>query len=433
MFRYTTHTEMKKAAGATLIVFVIVAVAGVWMRAVPWIATPLPFENIRHAHSHLAFLGWLFSGYGLVLLRLFTKAGSFSGWLRRLFWGQLAVACAMFSAFLKWGYAPVPIALLTVHTLLAVSFLVKMMVQRDKTPGASRWFLAAAIGFFFLSSLGPFFIPFIQVFGNGDAAAIRDAIHFYLHFHYNGWFVFGFLAMFYRYLEQNEVALPRGLARFHLVTGIVGPVLLYLPSAPGQSPLVSTLWVGFAPVVQAADWLQLAGAIAFVVVLWKGLGFRWGKAPGLVRFALGIYLLKVLLEWLVLLPGVDAVVNIANRWLVICWLHLLFLGMATPAVWWQFVEQGWLADKSRFHRVGIGIYFMGFVLTEGVLLVGGLGQVLPYAAEVLLLGSTFLLLGVLAECWSALVRVNLVAAEDGVLLPSEELISGHPAKWARRE
>ncbi len=402
MFQNTTHTGMSKAASVSLTILLIVAAAGLWMRGLPWVGSPFPFDHLRHAHSHLAFLGWLFSAYALLLTKLFAGQEMFRSKFRKLFWWQMAAGTSLFPAFLWQGYAALPIALLTLHTALAIVYLVKLYRHSRGVTGPARWFFGAALGFFTLSSIGPFFIPFIQVFGGGEPSAVRDAVHFYLHFHYSGWFVFGFLAMVYRSLEMEGRKPPARLASFHLWTGVAATLLYYLPTASGKSLFVSQLAMTLDLPVKLATWAQLAGAIAFAWFIFKKQGDFWLKTGRIGLLAIGIYLVKSMLEWLVLLPGVDSLVRLDNRWLVICWLHLLFLGMATPGVWWQYRLQGWMPGPNTSGVLGIGLYLIGFVSTEVVLLLGGIGFMPAYASETLLTGSALLLLGITAAVWPSL-------------------------------
>ncbi len=385
---------MKQAATYSLMVLATVAAAGTFMRAMPWWQVDLPFEHIRHAHSHLGFLGWLFSAYVLVLLRLFLpKEKAWSRDKQQWFYAALVTAALMFPAFLFGGYTAPAIALLTLHTVIAYVLLVKIWRQHGPSGRPSGWFLKVAIFFFFVSSLGPFAIPFIQVFGSGSPVSVRLAVHFYLHFQYSGWFVFGFLAMLYRFLETRGEAIPRRVAATHLVLAASATLPLYILTAPALNDAFEQFYESFSWLINPAPWWQLAAMLLFLHFAWR----QWPKRqrgvnwPGF--FALSVLTVKVLLEWLVFLPSFGKWIDIGNHFLVITYLHLLFLGMATPAVWWLFGHLGWLpSGKTAFQRWAV-VFIAGFVFTEGLLLGMGLGSAATWFAEGLLAGALLMLAG----------------------------------------
>lgn len=402
---------MKKAATYSLIVLATVATAGAFMRALPWLQVDVSFENIRQAHSHLGFLGWLFSAYVLVLLRLFLpKEKAWSRDKQQWFYTSLATALLIFPAFWFWGYKAPAIALLTIHTGIAYILLIKIWRQCSATGKPSGWFLKAAILFFFLSSLGPFAIPFIQVFGDGSPVNVRLAVHFYLHFQYSGWFVFGFLAMLYRFMEMQGGMIPRRVAAIHLILAGAATFPLYLLTAPALNDTLSSIYQQLSWLVDTAPWLQLAAMLLFLHFAWRQWPGKQSACNWLGLFALSILTVKVLLEWLVFLPSLSKIIDLSNHFLVITYLHLMFLGMATPAAWWLYGQLGWLPSEKPAFRWWAAVFIAGFVLTEGLLLGMGLGAPSAWFTEGLLAGAALMLAavgGVLA----------LQLQPDTVLLP----------------
>jgi len=54
--------------------FLLTALSGFWMRFVPLSSRMvLPYDNVLHAHSHLAILGWAFLGVFIIFLSVFRK------------------------------------------------------------------------------------------------------------------------------------------------------------------------------------------------------------------------------------------------------------------------------------------------------------------------------------------------------------------------
>lgn len=405
---------MKRAATYALVVLTMVAASGTLMRAMPWWRVDWPYENIRHAHSHLGFLGWLFSAYVLVLFQFFLpKEKAWSRDKQQWFYAAVVTAVLMFLAFLWRGYKAPAVALLTVHTGIAYVLLAKVWRESQVADKSSGWFLKAAIFFFFLSSLGPFAIPFIRMVGDGSTESVRLAVHFYLHFQYSGWFVFGFLAMIYRYLELQGEGIPKRVAGIHLVLAGSATLPLYFLTAPSLNEAISRWYRHLSWVVDAGPWWQLAATIMFIFFAWrqwpsKSEGPRW-----LPIFALSVLATKVLLEWLVFSTPMREWLKVGNHFLLIAYLHLTFLGMATPAAWWMFGKAGWLPTQGPAFRRWSTTFAIGFLSTEALLLAMGLGLAKAWLVKGLLAGAALMLAGVagvlvaqLADAFQTLPKVK---------------------------
>ncbi len=79
---------------------------GVWLRwsTVGWVALPLPFDNLRHAHSHLGYFGLLFP-----LSWLAWKAAGASTPRANVLWLYTVFNLVSFLGFVRAGYGAVAI------------------------------------------------------------------------------------------------------------------------------------------------------------------------------------------------------------------------------------------------------------------------------------------------------------------------------------
>src|SRR5690606_15371941 len=183
----------------------VVALLGLFLR---WqVVQPtegINFKNFLHAHSHVALLGWLFSAFFLAFLPTYlpedlSRKKSYS-WL---FWLAQASVLGMLISFPIQGYALFSITFSTLHILFSYVFIYRFLKdckQSEVVKNQHQFsfkFIKAALFFLALSSLGPWAMGPIMASGNSFTQLYYNAIYFYLHFQYNGWFTFAVLGLFF--------------------------------------------------------------------------------------------------------------------------------------------------------------------------------------------------------------------------------------------
>jgi hypothetical protein len=106
--------------------FIVVAGEGLLMRSIQWVnIAPFRLHDLRNAHSHLAFLGWIFLAV-MVLLERIHKTEDLTTWVDKwVFRLVVLINAMMFGSFLFNGYGPQSLVLLSVHTILAVIYGVR--------------------------------------------------------------------------------------------------------------------------------------------------------------------------------------------------------------------------------------------------------------------------------------------------------------------
>lgn len=368
----------------------VAAILGVTLR---WqFVAPLPGLNyvfLLHAHSHVAFLGWVGNAFVVASLRHFVPAEAAASY-DRLWWILQLGVVGMTIAFPFQGYATVSIAFATLHTGAMTVFAVQLWRRNGASP-AARPHLRAALGFLLASGLGPLALGPLAAAGMRDSPAYTLAIYFYLHCQYNGWFLFFLQALLLQRRQETgtPVTVPAAVRAAHWL--VVGCVLTYALSA---------LWL------QPSPWVLVAAGVGGVAQLigcgWLLYSVRHPAATGhnltpLERFAVGCFLLKHALQLLATVPGLAALAH--ERFVAIAFLHLVFLGVVTPALiaWGQ--AQGWLRTDGRA-RIGIALFLLGAAAGEVLLLApalaraGGFALALPLPAA-LLAGAGVTLLGLL--------------------------------------
>lgn len=394
----------------TLALLVIVTSAGFIMRLVPYaLVRGLNYEYLLHAHSHLAFLGWVYNALFIGLIWTFIPNHSkILSKYNTLFWITQAVTFCMFIVFLYDGYQSPAIATLALHTVMTYMFIIYFLHDSKKNAGSlPGWMMKCALFCLFISSLGPFAIPVIKTYSM-NIDHIKLAVNFYLHFQYNGWFVFGLLAIIIKCLPDKVIEEP--LFRR-------GSVLLFIAVFPVY--FLSIQWVGLPPwlsrLAGLAGMLQFIGVLSVCWVLlrrqdqWKHL-FKHGLYKWLL-LGFAIFVIKCFFQMLSVFPVIYEMV-FHSRNVMIAYLHWHFLGFITLSILILFGKEGWLTSNGNLLHSGLVIFISGFLIqeiylfTQGVLSRFGI-ILIELHLEILLLASVLLLTGASIFLLTAIRRLKI--------------------------
>lgn len=333
---------------AAVALFLLAASTGALYRfgilyGAPW---GLALGNVRHAHSHLMFLGWatpaLFSliahWWPLVTGRPWRKPRLLAG----LIWLTLALALLSYFPFLLFGYgmAPLGSANLPLASMILglamfgwYAFIAHYIWESWGAPRPLPVLLwDAALAFMVLASLGAWGV---SATARLDMAPFWSAAttQLFLITFTDGWFLLGALGVLFAALPATQTAAH---SRAYLSALVIGVPFLFLLNVP-----VSMVPAG-------ARGLAAVGGLAAVVGL-VGLGWvLWGAAPSAVRWPLGFLALKAGGMALLILPS--TALWLASAGLYISVLHWLLLGFVTLVLVWV-AHQSWpRASAASTHR-----------------------------------------------------------------------------------
>jgi hypothetical protein len=411
---------MKIATRYTFFLLLFTAGAGLFMRALPYLPVQVDYTNLRHAHSHLAFLGWIYAAFFLAFVHFFLRPESFAAHFRELFWLTQVSVAGMLVSFLVQGYGPFSIGFLTVHTLLAYRFIWKFWkLWQPDWQRASTWFSASALLFFVLSTLGPFAIPPIQILGGGNPLWMKMAVHYYLHFQYNGWFIYGVMALLFKVMENRNIAWPQSWTRwqFGLMFTAVFPayfVTLTSSALPGWTANLAT----------AGVWLQWTGYALFSYYFLTKKIMRQVAGGSLAKFILGFALsmlfVKFTFEIIGATPPFSGYFAPFSQYLIIGYLHLVFLGAVTPFLWWVNEKAGLFTFRNVWAGAGAVIYTLGFAGSEVALIMFGLNLPLPQSTLWLLIFSGLMFFGAAVILYVILspAKIDSLMTESKTLEPT---------------
>lgn len=364
----------------------LTASLGLLLRSVPLLNSfPLEYKNLLHGHSHFAFGGWAMPILIWLVMQYFpsvTSRISFVHWRNIIFTAILSAYGMLFSfPFEGYGVGSIIFSTLSVASgyYLAIVFLKASKDEKEKT---SVRFLRAGLFYFMLSAIGPFATGPLVAMGKQGAPIYFDAIYFYLHFQYNGWFTFAVLAVLYSILEKKTNV--NGKKAFSFLNISCFPA--YFLSILWNHPNAIFYWIS-----GVAAFLQLI-AVYFLVkdLLHYKEENRFIKT--IIRLVIAAFVLKNVLQFFSAFPKI-ADLAYDNRNFIIAYLHLVLLGFISLFAF-AFVMK---AKKELMHFSfikAVQVFLFAFVVTEFLLVANAYGNVLGFIIphfEVMLFAFTCLL------------------------------------------
>ncbi len=377
-----------------LLNFFIAALIGATLRFAFLYEIPgFNYRHFLHAHSHGALLGWLFTSFFCLIIWSFTSQ---TKPFILLFLALQSSIVGMFVAFPIEGYGFFSIFFSSCHIVLSYLFiflLVKAIKKEKDIHRAARHWLLAAVVFLILSSFGTWALGPIMNSSFKGSSFYYAAIQFYLHFQFNGWFVFVAIALFLRALNGIQ---PIGHSKklmlaFALL--FISCLLTYALAVTWSNPDKLLFWSNSLGVI-----LQLLAWGIFCQWLMPFIKSLKANIHSIVyRLWLVSFLsltIKIVIQSAVAIPSI-AVISYTIHNFVIGFIHLLMLGCLSTFVLGCLFHFNIWNIHHKWTRRGLAIFIFGIFTTEGVLFYQGLRLWMqqgffPYYYEVVF-GTTLLL------------------------------------------
>ncbi len=382
-----------------LVNFLVAAIIGVLLRYAFVAEIPgFHFRKFMYAHSHVAMLGWLFQGFFAVLLpKLYS--GAIPKSIHRYFWLSQIMVVGMLVAFPIVGYTSYAIAFAAGHILVSYGFIYVIW----KELGKRRYdfllgvlFIRTALILMVVSTLSLWAIGPIMASGLREHEIFYMAVQWFLHFQFNGWFLFMALGLWFVQLESEGVSLPVPQVRTFFWWLLVSTPITFALAVAWSNPNQFVFAMNSLGIV-----VQTIALILFVRFLIQS-GIRltdwstWSRR--LLILALLSFLMKLCVQALVVLPVV-AEMAYTIRNFVIGFIHLITLGSLTMLLISLALRNGMLAWQNKMAPVGLGLLIIGFLGSEFLLFLQGtmfwmaMGF-MPYYHEALFAISIALPLGI---------------------------------------
>ena len=379
--------------------FFLVAVLGVLMRYK--IAYSLPIVDQKHvqeAHSHFAFYGWITLIIYVLIIRYLH--GIISEQQLKKYHTLLIVnavsAYAMIPSFIYNGYYWLSIAAST--AALLTSFVFFFFLIRDlkgKQNISKPWFLG---GLFFavISSVGVFGLSYMMSTGNMTQNLYLSSTYYYLHFQYNGFFIFSCIGLLLHSLKEigAEVTEKENKMIFWLM--FVGCLVGF-----GLSVLwmKMPLWIFIAIIL--ATIAQTLGAAKLYLVLkrnWAKLVLNFSALQRFVLMYVGFaFFAKIMLQLGSTIPALSQFA-FGFRNVVIAYLHLILLMCVSVFLINQILATN-VFKMTKPVILGLKLLLLGIFLNEAFLGLMGVFSItyvaIPFAAQILLVVSLLMMFALL--------------------------------------
>ncbi|WP_348798452.1 hypothetical protein [Flavobacterium adhaerens] len=332
-----------------------------------WPVEGINFQFLMHGHSHVAMLGWVYLIlYCLIIHFYIPKKEQEKPVFNRLFWITQIAVIGMMVDFPVQGYAFISIFFSTLHIFCSYYFVFLIWKKAKTNTVAEQKMLRAALFFMVISTFGVWCLgPAVGMLGKASAF-YQIAIQFFLHFQFNGWFLFAVLALFFKQyqlkIEEHTFRLSFNLLVIATIMTLALPVSWYLSHA-------IFYWINAVGVV-----IQLLAAILFVKQLQPQFSRFYSSLSKIERtvylftlFSLG---LKIVIQLVVLIPEM-AHISHQIRNFVVGYIHLTMLGIITGFLFGLVLQNNFISAENTVVKWGIGFFLLGYAATEILLFLQG--------------------------------------------------------------
>ena len=383
----------------TVFNLLIVSFLGVIMRYK--IAFYFPFleqKHLQEAHSHFAFYGWITNAIYLFIYKILKQTISkkkLTSFYNTIIINLFASYGMLFS-FLYSGYYWLSIVFSTVALFCSFYFLFIFYKNYKNLETLSRiWFLGGLL-FAVFSSLGVFNLSFMKINHHISQDLYLASTYFYLHFQYNGFFIFSCIGLLINMLENigaklnsSEIYLTFWLLFFSCFLGF------------GLSVLWLELPIWLYSMIVLSSLVQILANVKILFWVRKNWMLILEKFTPLERFILifvGVaFFAKVLLQLASTIPAISQFA-FGFRNIVIAYLHLVLLMCITGFLILKLLILKIFRLKKKF-VLGIKLFLLGVFLNELVLGINVILSIkyisLPYSQYILFGISILIMLSLL--------------------------------------
>jgi hypothetical protein len=380
----------------------LVALLGMLMRYK--IGFDFPFlvqKHLLHSHSHFAFAGWI-SHTLMVLMVYYLKTKTTKVTLPKYSWliiANLICSYGMLVFFIIQGYAFWSILFSTLSIFVSYFFAYYFIKDLKHIKGETsvNWY-KGALFFYVISSFGTFFLAYTVASKDFMFNPYLASIYYYLHFQYNGWFLFACIGLLADSLKLNKAENKVFNKSYYwlfvstLITYVLSVLWLKIPT------WLYVITIAFS-VIQFVIWVNI------LLLISRKKGEILNRQPVFLQYFLkfaGLCLtLKFTFQLLSVIPSLSQFV-FGVRSIIIAYLHLILLAVISLFLLYYIYANKFLA-MSKSIKTGLILFAVGIFLNEFILAIQGMsafGYILIPKINTFLFGAALVLF--LSMGWVAL-------------------------------
>lgn len=387
--------------------FLLVAVLGTFLRfAFIRELFFLDYINFQSAHWHLAVYGWIYQAMFAFLTGAFlAPEKQEQKKYRILFWGNQLLLIIVFFTLITSGTSYFSIGLDISFLILIGSFVFFLIKDLNETFTSKKLFsveiLKLALFFLIVSFIGTLsIIPIEQLFSSKRSVLFYLSSQFFLHFQYNGWFIFGILSLFFKMVENYGIQInTTKFRKFKWMLAASTVITYFLNIYWGYPGHLVFLWIA-----------SLGGGLLqfyALLLIRKDVALLFGELKPrlnlitctLLKFAYISFIIKMILQMIIAYPAL-AGVALTIRNYTIAYFHLVFLCITSVFLVAWNIHYKQITGVKQNTNSGIYVFSVAVLLVELLLFLQGtllwIGNgFMPFYYEILFLFTLGLPIGIL--------------------------------------
>lgn len=350
--------------------FFVVSVVGVMMRYNMAFSLPgFTHKFMQESHSHFAFYGWVSASIYLFVTKYLSEISAKLNLKKYqyLMTANQIGSYGMLFTFLYGGYFWLSIVLSSIALFTGFAYFIFLLIDTKGKRNPEIIWLKSGAFFATISAIGIFGLAYFSTKKDEFEVLFRASTYFYLHYQYNGFFIFSCIGLLLISLKKLGIEIEEKLNKTIFYLLFFGCFLGYG---------LSILWIEMNPIFYGffilISIVQLFGAILFLnwirkMDLFNNQNFIQKLLISVFGFA---FILKFLLQGLSAIPALG-VFAFSNINIVIAYLHLvLLMGISLFLIWkiLQLVE----IEFNKLLKFSILLLVFGIVCNEIVLALSGI-------------------------------------------------------------
>lgn len=380
--------------------FMIVSALGVLMRYK--IAFSFPFLNQKYlqlSHSNFALSGWVSFILMALMINVIQKQLSIQEIKRfKMILIAMLFSCyGLMISFVINGYSLTTILLQFFNIGVTVVLCIQFYFSLKKLPyfDSKYWFYASLL-FYVISNLGTIYLSYMMASKNIDQHYYLASMYWYLHFQYNGWFLFACFGLFIHFLNRKSIIIKHINKVFWIL------FICCIPNF-GLSVLWLKLPLALYILIVITSVLQFLGLLILIKSVLKDKIFSKISTVRINKILLFYISMALIIKFILQLGSTIPSISqfaFGFRPIVIAYLHLVLLAFTSVFIV-MYIHLNFIKEPSNLFKTGIyisivAIFFNELVLAfQGILSIGYVN--VPYANEALFIISILIFFGILLQ------------------------------------